>query len=143
MGVGAGCQCNIASGQTCNLGGGCPRYGDYNGNACMLGNLYSSWGSATSYPGITPASTSVNAFFAMKVVVNEPPVAVCQDFSDVADANCCIMVDVADIDDGSFDPKALEPSPEKVNRYLRKLRWPRTTVTQLAGVLMQRDCVRA
>ncbi len=104
MGVGAGCQCNIASGQTCNLGGGCPRYGDYNGNACMLGNLYSSWGSATSYPGITPASTSVNAFFAMKVVVNEPPVAVCQDFSDVADANCCIMVDVADIDDGSFDP---------------------------------------
>jgi len=44
--------------------------------------------------------------------------------------------------DPSFDPRALEPSPEKVNRYLRKLKWPRTTVAQLAGVLMQRDAVR-
>jgi hypothetical protein len=42
----------------------------------------------------------------------------------------------------SFDPKALEPGPDKVNKYLRKLKWPRTTVGQLAGVLMQRDGVR-
>ena len=37
-------------------------------------------------------------------VVNEPPVAVCQAFSDVADDDCCIMVDLADIDGGTYDP---------------------------------------
>lgn len=44
--------------------------------------------------------------------------------------------------DPSFDPKALEPSLAKVNKYLRKLKWPRTTVAQLGRVLMQRDSVR-
>ena len=44
--------------------------------------------------------------------------------------------------DPSFDPKALEPSLDKINKYLRKLKWPRTTVAQLARVLMQRDGVR-
>lgn len=38
---------------------------------------------------------------------------------------------------GGFDPKAFDR--EKVNRYLRKLKWPRVTVDQLARVLMQRD----
>ncbi len=37
-------------------------------------------------------------------VTNEPPVAACQDFSADADENCCIVVDVADIDGGSTDP---------------------------------------
>lgn len=37
-------------------------------------------------------------------VTNEPPVAACQDISADADENCCIVVDVTDIDAGSFDP---------------------------------------
>jgi hypothetical protein len=41
---------------------------------------------------------------------------------------------------GSFDPEAFDL--QKVNRYLRKLQWPRTTVAQLAGVLRQRDEVK-
>jgi len=41
---------------------------------------------------------------------------------------------------GSFDPEAFDS--EKANRYVRKLKWPRTTVAQLARVLMQRDGVR-
>jgi hypothetical protein len=45
--------------------------------------------------------------------------------------------------DPSFDPKALEPSPDRINKSLRKLTWPRTTIAQLARVLMQRDGVRA
>ena len=44
--------------------------------------------------------------------------------------------------DGSFDPEAFEPGLDKINKYLRKLKWPRTTVAQLARVLMQRDGVR-
>ncbi len=41
---------------------------------------------------------------------------------------------------GSFDPEAFDL--DKVNRYLRKLKWPRTTADQLAQVLMQRDGAR-
>ena len=41
---------------------------------------------------------------------------------------------------GEFDPEAFDR--DRINKYLRKLRWPRTTVGQLAGVLMQRDGIR-
>ncbi len=41
---------------------------------------------------------------------------------------------------GEFDPEAFDCN--KINRYLRKLKWPRTTVGQLGSVLMQRDGVR-
>jgi M6 family metalloprotease-like protein len=37
-------------------------------------------------------------------VVNSPPVAVCKAFSDIADDDCCIMVDLANIDGGTYDP---------------------------------------
>lgn len=42
---------------------------------------------------------------------------------------------------GGFDPEAF--STEKINKYLPKLKWPRTTMDQLSRVLMQRDNVRA
>ena len=35
---------------------------------------------------------------------NQEPVAICKSHSDVADDDCSIVVDLADIDDGSFDP---------------------------------------
>ncbi|MBE0557212.1 MAG: plasmid pRiA4b ORF-3 family protein [Proteobacteria bacterium] len=41
---------------------------------------------------------------------------------------------------GKFDPNAFDI--EKVNTYLQKLKWPRTTETQLAKVLMARDDFR-
>jgi hypothetical protein len=37
-------------------------------------------------------------------ILNEPPVAVCQDHIEVADSNCCAMISAAEIDDGSYDP---------------------------------------
>jgi hypothetical protein len=48
-------------------GGGCPKYGDYNGNACAAGRIYAAWASATAPPGlprvnqITNFSTSTDA----------------------------------------------------------------------------------
>lgn len=36
--------------------------------------------------------------------LNDPPVAMCQPFTDSADMDCCIVVSVADIDDGSYVP---------------------------------------
>jgi hypothetical protein len=41
---------------------------------------------------------------------------------------------------GGFDPEAF--SAEKINKYLPKLKWPRTTSDQLGRLLMQRDNVR-
>lgn len=41
---------------------------------------------------------------------------------------------------GRFEPEVFDR--DKTNKYLRKLKWPRTTVGQLAGVLMQRDGVK-
>jgi hypothetical protein len=48
--------------ETCRLGGGCPKYGDYNGNACAAGRLFAAWASATPPPGISP-STTIDIFF--------------------------------------------------------------------------------
>ena len=42
---------------------------------------------------------------------------------------------------GGFDPEAI--SIENINKYLSKLKWPRTTKDQLGRLLMQRDNVRA
>ena len=41
---------------------------------------------------------------------------------------------------GKFNPEAFDR--DKINKYLRKLKWARTTVSQLAGVLMQRDRIK-
>lgn len=42
---------------------------------------------------------------------------------------------------GGFDPEAF--SIDKINKYLSKLKWPRTSIDQLDRLLMQRDDVRA
>jgi uncharacterized repeat protein (TIGR01451 family) len=55
------------TGETCNKGGGCPKYGDYNGNACAAGRLFAAWASATPPSGIAP-SGGIDIFFAV-----EPP----------------------------------------------------------------------
>jgi len=44
-------------------GSGCPKYGDYNGNACAAGSGYLAWASATAPPGVK-ASPGINVFFA-------------------------------------------------------------------------------
>jgi hypothetical protein len=41
---------------------------------------------------------------------------------------------------GKFDPEAFDR--DTINKHLRKLKWPHTTVGQLAGVLMRRDGIR-
>jgi len=48
-------------------GGGCPKYGDYNGNACAAGRVYTAWASATppaTAPTDLPPVTEITIFFA-------------------------------------------------------------------------------
>lgn len=60
-------------GETCSTGGGCPKYGDYNGNACAAGRFYVGWASATPPTGIPVPPAGIRTYFAS--VVNQPPVA--------------------------------------------------------------------
>jgi hypothetical protein len=69
------CECGAAT-DTCNTGGGGPKYGDYNGNACAAGRFFASWASATSPPAISPASTDVDVFSFTKIVCCTPQIQV-------------------------------------------------------------------
>ena len=53
-----GPMCQCPTGETCNNAprGGCPKYGDYNGNACAAGRLFAAWASAMSPPGVPPSN---------------------------------------------------------------------------------------
>jgi hypothetical protein len=43
------------------IGSGCPKYGDYNGNACISGRIFTAWASATNPPGIA-GGTGIRVF---------------------------------------------------------------------------------
>ncbi len=51
-----------AAGSTCQNGGGAPKYGDYNANACAAGRLYAAWTSATTPAGAPAAPAGLNTF---------------------------------------------------------------------------------
>jgi hypothetical protein len=65
-----------APGETCRVGRGGPKYGDYNGNACAAGRLIAAWASSTSPPGIAPASTDIDAFVSVELVGDVPAITV-------------------------------------------------------------------
>ena len=55
------------------LGGGCPRYGDYNGNACAGGRLFMAWASATAPTGVPPGA-GIDTFTDSRVVCCVPQI---------------------------------------------------------------------
>ena len=55
------------TGETCQGGGGCPKYGDYNGIACAGGYVIAGWTSATSPAGL-PSATGMRVFSSMLFV---------------------------------------------------------------------------
>jgi hypothetical protein len=57
------------AGETCRADpqAGCPKYGDYNGNACAVGRLFTIWASATPPPGIAVTGT-IDTFFSVNLV---------------------------------------------------------------------------
>src|SRR5438132_9167658 len=66
--TGGACQC--PAGETCQTGNGAVKYGDYNGNACVLGRLYTVFSSSAGQP-VTGAPRN---FFNSFVVSSTPTV---------------------------------------------------------------------
>jgi hypothetical protein len=87
------------TGDSCQLwGGGIPKYGDYNGNACMQGHLYAVWASATPARAVNPG---IDLFF--KVVDTVTPTALCKNVTTSTDPGVCSAASVS-VDNGSTDP---------------------------------------
>jgi hypothetical protein len=90
-------------------GGGVPKYGDYNGNACAQGHLYAVWASATPARAVNPG---IDLFFKVRDTVT--PVAACKNVTTPTDPGVCTASGVS-IDNGSTDPDfdtfALSQSP--------------------------------
>jgi hypothetical protein len=66
-GKGSGKACDFSStvcpsGETCQTGGGCPKYGDYNGIACAGDYVIAAWASAKAPKGITAPAGGINVF---------------------------------------------------------------------------------
>jgi hypothetical protein len=84
---------------SCQLwGGGIPKYGDYNGNACAQGHLYAVWASATPARTVNPG---IDLFFKVRDTVL--PVAACKNVTTQTDPGVCTASGVS-IDNGSTDP---------------------------------------
>jgi hypothetical protein len=54
--------------ETCQTGGGVPKYGDYNGNTCAAGRFYTVWPSATTPPPTIGPAAGIDLYFASLVV---------------------------------------------------------------------------
>lgn len=64
---------NCAAGVACFTGGGCPKYGDYNGIAAAAGRVFNAWDSATNPQGVRNGFT---VYFASKIVCCVPQLQV-------------------------------------------------------------------
>jgi hypothetical protein len=108
--AGSGQRCDFTSGPACptagdtcnpNPNGGCPKYGDYNGNTCQFGRFYTIWPSATNQPGaIQGTGGNINLFYSSQII-HAPPTAKCKDVTVSAGPTCTAS---ASIDNGSSDP---------------------------------------
>jgi len=79
-------------------GGGIPKYGDYNGNACAQGHLYSVWASSNPARATNPG---IDLF--VKVIDTVTPTAACKAVTTQTDPGICTASGVS-IDNGSTDP---------------------------------------
>jgi len=54
-------------GETCTAGGGCPKYGDYNGVACAGRYVFTAWSSATAPSGL-PAAAGIGVYSERRLI---------------------------------------------------------------------------
>ncbi len=74
-------RCDFSSGPACPIGytcqtdGGCPKYGDYNGNAASGGWAFSAWASAVAPPG-SVNSGNIDTYFEAFQIGPDPDVSI-------------------------------------------------------------------
>lgn len=78
---------NCPAGETCSTSGGCPKYGDYNGNACAAGRLLAAYASMATPLSVQPPSNSISVLFSSQIVGDVPRIQVP---GDVSFANTCV-----------------------------------------------------
>ncbi len=84
----------------------CPKYGDYNGNACARDLVYIGWASATAPPGVTPPGGGINVF--VEALQPGPP---------IMPPGAMAIINSILLDDDSKG--ALDPSIEIIDEILR------------------------
>lgn len=77
-GGGSSTQCDFSAGgcppgESCQTGGGCPKYGDYNGIACAGNYVIAAWASATQ-PAGPPAAIGLGIYSSTLFVGNLTPI---------------------------------------------------------------------
>jgi hypothetical protein len=83
-GGGSGTRCDFSgpdatmcpTGETCQTGSGCPKYGDYNGIACANNFVIAAWSSATPPRGVTAPSPGINIYAAVIDVTSKTQLTV-------------------------------------------------------------------
>jgi hypothetical protein len=105
--------------EVCSTGGGAPKYGDYNGNACAGGRIFTAWASGTAPPGLARpngirifTSTIVLPRLTVRTVVLPP-----------AQGGVNLQIDgvtqAANVgDQGSTGPQPVNPGPHTVGESL-------------------------
>ncbi len=124
----SGARCDFSAGcpagaGVCQTGGGCPKYGDYNGIACANGWVFASWSSASAPPGVTAPGGGISVYHS-RIRVGAAPVAdadgpysttegtpVPLDGSGSEDAGPGALTFEWDFDGGAFTVDAVGPTP--------------------------------
>ena len=89
--------------------GGCPKYGDYNGNACAGGKLFAAWASANAPDGLPPPDSGTNPGVLFEVInlsdLGVPVITVPGDvhFGDVCNGDGPLYRDLDVCNTGSAD----------------------------------------
>jgi len=74
--TGSGTPCDFSTpacpaGETCFNDRGCPKFGDYNGNAARAGRHYSAWSSATAPAGVGGVPAGINVYTSTDLIPSD------------------------------------------------------------------------
>jgi hypothetical protein len=109
------------TGETCQTGGGCPKYGDYNGIACADNFVIAAWSSATSPRGVTAPSPGINIYAAVIDVTSQTQLTVIK-MLEHPDQNYLRLFNLqidgvtvrANVNSGSTGPQLVTPGSHRV-----------------------------
>jgi hypothetical protein len=104
-GGGSATRCDFSgpmcpAGENCQTGGGCPKYGDYNGIACANGSVYAAWASAIPPGDLAAPGPGINVYAERidvrpRIVIPACAPFGCRDPVDVGPAGVTVRCDLS------------------------------------------------